>query len=172
MANILEKLKNMVMGDNYDDEDEYDDEYDDLDYEEEPVKQRSNVSPIRQSYINPSVSSTSRRSGMHSKVVSINTNVNMQVVVATPENLEEAAEVCEDLKDKKTVVVNLETVEHETAQRITDFLCGASYALDGSIQLVSNEIFIIGPVNVDITGQFKEELKASGIKLPYTSLWK
>lgn len=165
MANLFEKLKDMVLGEPYDDEDEYEDEYEE-EYIEEAPKVRD-ISTLRSSH----VTSGSRRN-MHSKVVNINTSVNMQVVVATPESLEEAGEVCEDLKDKKTVVVNLEKVEHETAQRISDFLCGACYALDGSIQLVSNEIFIIGPVNVDITGQFKEELKASGIKLPYTAMWK
>ena len=96
----------------------------------------------------------------------------MEVVVTAPNNLEEAGEVCDYRKEKKTVIVNLENIEHEIAQRISDFLCGACYALDGSIQLISDDIFIIGPVNVDITGQFKEELKANGIKLPYTSMWR
>ncbi len=159
MASILNKLKGAMLGDAYD-EDDYD-EYEEEEIIEEEPKVR-NIDVARQ---------YSKRTGS-SKVVNIHTNVQMEVVVTTPENLEEAGEVCDYLKSKKTVVVNLESIEHETAQRISDFLCGACYALDGSIQLISDDIFIIGPVNVEISGQFKEELKANGIKLPYTSTWR
>ncbi|MBQ7265921.1 MAG: cell division protein SepF [Firmicutes bacterium] len=104
------------------------------------------------------------------KVVSLNANVSIQVVVTTPRNLEEASEVCDELKNKKTVIVNLEDCEAEMAQRIADFFIGASYALDGSVQPVSGRIIIIGPYGVNITGQFKEELEAaSGLKLSGSS---
>jgi len=109
----------------------------------------------------------------NSKVVNIHTNVQMEVVVATPESLAEAGEVCDDLKAKKTVIVNLEKVDHDIAQRISDFLCGACYALEGSIQLISEDILIIGPINVDITGEFKEVVtRASGMRFPYTNVLK
>jgi len=109
----------------------------------------------------------------NSKVVNIHTNVQMEVVVATPESLAEAGEVCDDLKAKKTVIVNLEKVDHDIAQRISDFLCGACYALEGSIQLISEDILIIGPINVDITGEFKEVVtRASGMRFPYTGVLK
>ncbi len=160
MANLLGKIKGML-ADNYEDE-----EYD-YDYDEERPEEESNVRSI------DSARSYSRRNNVGgSKVVNIHTNVQMEVVVTAPGNLEEAGEVCDYLKAKKTVIVNLENIEHESAQRISDFLCGACYALDGSIQLISDDIFIIGPVNVDITGQFKEELKANGIKLPYANMWR
>ncbi len=161
MANLLNKLRGAMLGESYDDE-EYEYDYED----EERAEEESNVRSI------DSARSYSRRNNNGSKVVNIHTNVQMEVVVTAPGNLEEAGEVCDYLKAKKTVIVNLENIEHEAAQRISDFLCGACYALDGSIQLISDDIFIIGPVNVDITGQFKEELKANGIKLPYTSMWR
>lgn len=164
MANLLNKLKDYITGDNYYDEDEYE-EYEDYEdeYEEEPVARSYRPATSKTNSIH-----SIRRPSNFNKVVNINTSVNMQVVVSSPESLEDASEICMDLKDKKTIIVNLENVEYDTAQRISDFLCGACYALDGSIQLISDEIFIVGPVNVNITGQFKEDLKANGIKLPYS----
>lgn len=166
MANIFNKLRDAMLGDTYEDEEDYVDEYDDDEYEEDYNASSNKINQM------PISSNPYSKRSSNSKIVNIHTNVQMEVVITTPESLEEAGEVCDDLKAKKTVVVNLEKVEHETAQRISDFLCGACYALDGSIRLISDEIFIIGPLNVDISGQFKEELKASGIKLPYTSMWK
>lgn len=163
MAGLLNKLKDAMLGESYE---EYDEEYDyDTDVEER-VDEDSKVRNIE------SARGYSRKNNNGSKIVNIHTNVQMEVVVTRPSNLEEAGEVCDYFKEKKTVIVNLENVEYEVAQRISDFLCGACYALDGSIQKISDEIFIIGPINVDITGQFKEDLKASGINLPYTTMWR
>ena len=162
MAGLLNKLKSTMLG-------EYDDvEYEYEGYEDEVMEEEPKVRSIDSARSNYQ----RRTNGNGSKVVNISTSVQMEVVVTAPSNLEEASDVCDYLKSKKTVIVNLENVEREIAQRISDFLCGSCYALDGSIQLISDDIFIIGPVNVDITGQFKEELQANGIKLPYTSMWR
>ena len=110
-------------------------------------------------------SSTSSRSA---KVMNISTNVNMQVLVARPKSMEEAGELCAQLKQKKTIIVNLENVEHDTAQRISDFLCGANYALDGTIQLISGEIFVICPIDVEISSQLKEDLRTNALELTYS----
>lgn len=180
MAEWFNKLKNMIMGEAEDYDEDYENDYDEVDDEDiaEPRTTRSSYSSSYKSAPRSTASRTASRSygyGSMNKsqtVLSINTNVNMQVVVATPSNLEEAGSACEDLKDKKTVVVNLEGLERDIAQRITDFFCGACYALDGTIQPISNRIFIIGPYDVKLTGQFKEELEASGIKLPSSSMWR
>lgn len=181
MAGLLGRVKNMIYGESYD-EDEYEDEYEEEESMQEertamPRAASSNVASFDRYSSSAERYSSDRYAGgdrysrrpINSKVVNINTK--MEVVISSPSTLEEAGEVCEDLKAKKTTVVNLENVEYDVAQRISDFLSGASYALDGSIQLVSDRIFIIGPVNVDITGELKDELRASGIKLP-TSVWK
>ena len=89
----------------------------------------------------------------------------MQVLVAAPKSMEEAGELCKQLKERKTIIVNLENVEHDTAQRISDFLCGANYALDGTIQLISNEIFVICPIDVEISSQFKEAVRANALQI-------
>lgn len=97
------------------------------------------------------------------KVVNIHSNSQFKVVVMQPENFEDAREICDHLKSKKPVVINLEEVQKECAQRIVDFLSGAVYALDGEIQKVSSGIFIIAPSNVDIMGEFRDEFKNKGV---------
>lgn len=97
------------------------------------------------------------------KVVNIHSNSQFKVVVMQPENFEDARDICDHLKNKKPVVINLEDVQKECAQRIIDFLSGAVYGLDGEIQKVSSSIFIIAPSNVDIMGEFRDEFKNKGV---------
>jgi cell division inhibitor SepF len=93
------------------------------------------------------------------KVVNIHTPQQFKVVVMNPENFEDAKEVTEHLKNKKPVVINLLKLEKEFAQRILDFLSGGVCALEGSIQKVSQGIFVVAPNNVDVMGEFKDELR-------------
>jgi cell division inhibitor SepF len=97
------------------------------------------------------------------KVVNIHSSSQFKMVIMQPENLDDAQDICDHLKDKKPVVVNLEDLEKEIAQRVVDFLSGAVYSLDGNIQKVSNGIFLIAPSNVDIMGDFKDELRNKGV---------
>ncbi len=98
-----------------------------------------------------------------SKVVNIHSSGQFKVVVMQPENFDNAQDICDHLKDKKPIVVNLEGLEKESAQRVIDFLSGSVYALDGNIQKVSTGIFVVAPNNVDIMGDFKDELKNKGV---------
>lgn len=179
MAELWDKFKTLVMGtpddydEDYDEYDDYDDEYDD--YEETRNSKprfdfmknfrKSNDRQEPEEEERPTYRS-SFASSRGNNVIDINAKVKMSVVVATPQSLEAASDVTIELRNKKTVIVNLEGMEKEVAQRITDFLSGSCYALGGSIQPISNRIYIIGPYDVAITGEFKEELAASGIKLP------
>lgn len=97
------------------------------------------------------------------KVVNIHSSSQLKVVIMQPENFEDAQDICDHLKSKKPVIVNLEELDKDNAQRIIDFLSGSIYALDGSIQKVSGGIFIIAPNNVDLMGDFKEELRNKGV---------
>ena len=97
------------------------------------------------------------------KVVNINTTTQLKVVIVTPESFEEARDICDHLKQKKPVVINLESVEKEIARRIVDFLSGAVYAVDGNIQKISAGIFLVAPYNVGIMGDFKDELRNKGV---------
>ncbi len=75
----------------------------------------------------------------------------MKLVVHEPSNFEECPKIVDNLKNKKPVIINLEKVETDVAKRIFDFVSGATYAADGSVQKVANNIFVFAPENVDIS---------------------
>lgn len=169
MAKILDRMKDLMFGEYEDDEDEY---YEDDDYMEpsRPSRERDSYSSgYGQRDMDYSAPAPKKSAGNRNnpQVYSINTNVQMQVVIIKPECYEDAQEICDQIKTKRPVVVNLEKVEYPIAQRIMDFLSGTCYSLEGSIQRVANNIFIIAPENVDISGDFKEELKTKGVLLPW-----
>lgn len=97
------------------------------------------------------------------KIVNIHTTTQMKVVLYEPTDFEEAPGIVDNLKNRKPVVINLESLDQELAKKIFDFLNGAVYALDGSIQKISKGIFILAPNNVDVAGNIKEELKNKGL---------
>lgn len=99
----------------------------------------------------------------NNKIVNIHSANQFKVVIIQPEDFEDAQCICDHLKNKKPIIVNLEEIEKESAQRIIDFLSGAVYSLDGNIQKVAHSIFIIAPNNVDIMGNFKDELVNKGV---------
>ncbi len=84
----------------------------------------------------------------------------VKMVITQPTTFEQSEEICNYLKERKSIIVNLEYVNKEVARRIIDFLSGAVHALNGHIQKVSNSIFLIAPVNYDIESDLaREELK-------------
>ena len=84
----------------------------------------------------------------------------IKMVISQPTNFEQSDEICSFLKEKKSVIVNLEYVNKDVARRIVDFISGGVYALDGYIQKVSNSIFLVAPSNYEITNEMaREEIK-------------
>ncbi|MBQ6469743.1 MAG: cell division protein SepF [Lachnospiraceae bacterium] len=79
----------------------------------------------------------------------------MEVSVIKPVSMEDGREICDTLLDECTVVLNLEGLDVDLAQRIIDFTCGACYSIGGSIQMISSYIFILTPSSVDITGDYQ-----------------
>ena len=88
-------------------------------------------------------------------------NVNMEVCVIKPTSVEDAREITETLLDGRTVILNLEGLDLEIAQRIIDFTSGAAYAISGNLQKISNYIFLVTPTNVDISGDLQDLLGTS-----------
>ena len=85
----------------------------------------------------------------------------IKMVISQPTTFEQSDEICSFLKDKKSVLVNLEYVNKDVARRIVDFISGGVYALDGYIQKVSNSIFLVAPSNYEITNEMaREEMKS------------
>ena len=72
-------------------------------------------------------------------------------MVIKPQSFEESPKLVDSLRAKKPVIINLEDLETDTARKIFDFLSGATYALNGNVQKVANNIFLFTPENVDVT---------------------
>ena len=98
----------------------------------------------------------------NNKVVAMpQSNANaIKMVISQPTTFEQSDEICSFLKEKKSVIINLEYVNKDVARRIVDFVSGGVYALDGYIQKVSNSIFLAAPSNYEITNEMaREEMK-------------
>lgn len=148
---FLDKVKNMVNVS----EEEY---YDDLDSAEYSASEKEEEeTPAR------SPRSFSRERNDPNKVVNINTTAQLQVVLAKPESFEEAVSIADNLNEKRTVVLNLESASREVVRRIIDFLSGAAYANGGKLKRVANSTFIITPYNVDVMGDLLDELENNGM---------
>ena len=101
----------------------------------------------------------------NSKVVNMSQQVRM--VIMQPTNFEQSETICDLLKEKKSVIINLEYVNKDIARRIIDVVSGAAHALDGHMQKISSSIFLVAPYNYDISSDSKEEAKS---KLPVSWL--
>lgn len=87
------------------------------------------------------------------RVVAMQNKITSQfkMVVIEPKSFDECPKLVDNLKSKKPVIINLEKIESDTARKIFDFLSGATYALNGNVQKVANNIFIFAPENVDVS---------------------
>ena len=97
------------------------------------------------------------------KVVNIHATTQLQVVLVKPERFENAAEIADHLREKRTVVLNLEQTQKDIARRLIDFLSGVAYAQEGKIKKVAISTYIITPYNVDIMGDLIDELENNGL---------
>jgi cell division inhibitor SepF len=82
----------------------------------------------------------------------------MKVVLVEPTSYDEVQNICDDLKSKKPIIINFENLDKEVSKRMVDFISGAVYALDGTIQKVSNGIVLVAPSNVDVLGNIKNSI--------------
>ena len=97
------------------------------------------------------------------KVVNIHATTQLKVVLVKPERFENASEIADHLKDKRTVVLNLESTNKDIARRLIDFLSGVAYAGEGKIKKVAANTYIITPYHVDIEGDLIDELENNGL---------
>ena len=146
--NCGEKLE-FDLSDLADAEDE-DEEYDDF---EEPVRQNA--------FEDRKLKVEDRRN----KVVNIHATTQLKVVLVKPERFENASEIADHLREKRTVVLNLEGTNKDVARRLVDFLSGVAYAGDGKIKKVSTNTYIITPYSVDLMGDLIDELENNGLYL-------
>ena len=99
------------------------------------------------------------------KVVNIHATTQLKVVLVKPERFENASEIADHLREKRTVVLNLESTNKDIARRLVDFLSGVAYAGEGKIKKVSANTYIITPYHVDIMGDLIDELENNGLYL-------
>ncbi len=97
------------------------------------------------------------------KVVNIHATTALQVVLVKPDKFDNCAEIADHLREKRTVVLNLESTNKDVARRVLDFLSGVAYAQDGKIKKVAVSTYIITPYNVDILGDLIDELENNGL---------
>ena len=171
---ILDELKRLARPD-----DDYEDEFEDFSpraaeripierrrtapprgepRERERERERERTSrPTRGGYFDPEQSRETNR------VVNIHATTQLSVVLVKPERFENAAEVADHLREKRTVVLNLEQTNKEIARRLIDFLSGVTYAQEGKIKKVAVSTYIITPYNVNILGDLIDELENNGL---------
>lgn len=99
----------------------------------------------------------------NNKVVNIHTTVSAKVMIIKPRDYEEATYICDNLKNRKIIVVNSCELEPKIAQRMLDFMGGASYALGGDLQEIEKGVYMLSPSNVEVTNELKSELSSKGL---------
>ena len=152
---ILDDLKKWAHP--YEDEDE--------DYDEDtlpPVSNRGDSGPYSE---HERSMQRNREEERRNKVVNIHATTQLKVVLVKPERFENASEIADHLKEKRTVVINLESTNKDVARRLIDFLSGVAYAGEGKIKKVAANTYIITPYHVDIMGDLIDELESSGLYL-------
>ena len=96
----------------------------------------------------------------NNKIVNMPQPQQVKMVICQPTSFEQSENICTLLKEKKSIIVNLEYVNKDIARRIVDVVSGAVHALDGNLQKISNSIFLVAPYNYDITNEMaREEIK-------------
>ncbi len=162
--------------DDYEDDDFYDDDDDYDDYEDEEEEEEK---PKRSFFNRSKKKSDDEEEDEEEETTTVSTGrasnkvtpmrqpsnrkaaVQMEVCVIKPNTVEDAREITETLLSGRTVILNLEGLDLEIAQRIIDFTSGAAYAIAGNLQKISNYIFLVTPTNVDISGDLQDLLNTS-----------
>ncbi len=145
--NILDELRKWTHPSEDEDED-YDDDFEDAPQKEPVFEDRR---------------TRDRAEDRRNKVVNIHATTQLKVVLVKPERFENASEIADHLKDKRTVVINLESTNKDIARRLVDFLSGVAYAGEGKIKKVAANTYIITPYHVDIEGDLIDELENNGL---------
>ncbi len=160
---VMDKFLNYMKLNDEDDE-YYDDDYlDDDDEAVEPAPRKQAPPRAAKDNADTGFEDRAAKRTVQPKVTPIRQNVTrkmpgngMEVCVIKPSTVEDAREITETLLANRTVVLNLEGLDVDIAQRIIDFTSGSCFAISGNLQKISHYIFIITPASVDISGDFQD----------------
>ena len=153
---VMDRFLNIMKLNDGEDDDSY---YDDDDYLDEEDSKENKVLQMKPEVAEDTKKPVSRIAPIR-QPQKLNTS-GMEVCVIKPTDIEDAREITETLLANQTVVLNLEGIDVDIAQRIIDFTSGSCYAIQGNLQKISQYIFIITPASVAISGDFPEILNAS-----------
>ncbi len=171
MAGIFNKLLNSIKidDDEYDDEEEFEpgEEFDDLDYTEEPKKRSYTSSRKYDSALSldddfededdlkeeqpKRVFKSSRK---QAPVVSMPKRGSNEIWMFKPASFSDSKEICDTLRMGTAVIINMEGMNIDVCQRITDFVAGATHSIDGSLRMISAYILIATPKTIELSGDF------------------
>ena len=144
---IINKMKDFIgLTEIDEDEEEYEEEY-----EAAPTYKQQEQKP----QVEANVNSYTKKGN----VIKVHSNSDMKLFICEPEKYEDCTRAVDELKNRKAVVLNIESLDLEDQRQIFEFIKGAVYALEASIQKVSKGIFVIAPLNVQIDGRMGEKEK-------------
>ena len=155
---FIDELKRLARPYEDEEDDEYEDDFEPVTRDRAERKDKQSAKMDSSASLFPT--EEPRRSN---KVVNIHTTTQLQVVLVKPDRFENAAEIADHLREKRTVVLNLEQTNKDIARRLLDFLSGVAYANEGKIKKVAISTYIITPYNVDILGDLIDELENNGL---------
>lgn len=172
---VMDKFLNYMKLNGEDEDDYYDDEYLDDEEDLEPAPKKSSSPKVREADPYEDMSAA-KKPVPGNKITPINrpaskrvsNGAGMEVCVIKPTSVEDAREITETLLANRTVVLNLEGLDVDIAQRIIDFTSGSCFAIGGNLQKISHYIFIITPASVDISGDF-QDIFGGSFEMPLNS---
>ena len=160
---LISKLKAVVAGDEY-----LDDDFDELDYESED--ELDNIHDLKQNQRNTNVLANANpfdfmKNNRSSKVVGMPgiANSSSEVCLMEPRSFDEMPQAIQALRERKTVILNLTMMDPDQAQRAVDFIAGGTYAIDGHQERVGESIFLFAPSCVNVTSSSPEEASPSNV---------
>ena len=166
---LISRLKAVVAGDEY-----LDDDFDDLDYVSED--ELNQVNDFKQNQKNSNALSNSNpfefmNNNRSSKVVGMPgiAHSTSEVSLMEPRSFDEMPQAIQALRERKTVILNLTMMDPDQAQRAVDFVAGGTYAIDGHQERVGESIFLFAPSCVNVTSSFPEEASPSNVQVNNTS---
>ena len=166
---LISRLKAVVAGDDY-----LDDDFDELDYESEDEFNEINDFKKNQKSSNAITNSNPfefMNNNKSSKVVGMPgiSNSSSEVSLMEPRSFDEMPQAIQALRERKTVILNLTMMDPDQAQRAVDFVAGGTYAIDGHQERVGESIFLFAPSCVNVTSSFPEEASPSNVSVKNTS---
>ena len=165
---LISKLKAVVAGDEY-----LDDDFDELDYESDD--ELDNIDDFKQNQRNTNVLANANpfdfmNNKRSSKVVGMPgiSNSSSEVCLMEPRSFDEMPQAIQALRERKTVILNLTMMDPDQAQRAVDFIAGGTYAIDGHQERVGESIFLFAPSCVNVTSSTPEEASPSNVSTKNT----